>query len=316
MSQLSFASLSPKKRPSRSGKFLEEMDKAIPWQSLTDVIKGHYYDGKKGRKPMSLELMLRIYFLQQWHNLSDPAVEEAIYDRYSFQRFLRIDVMNDVIPDETTILNFRHLLEKHHLTKRIFDQVNSLLANQGMIIKEGTIVDATVIHAPSSTKNQEGKRDPEMSSTKKNGQWHFGMKMHLGVDTRNGLIHTCEGTTAKVSDREMFPDLIHGDEKAYFGDKGYVSDRDKHYARDAGIYWGVLEKRKPGRQLSQKQRRHNRRLSSIRSKVEHPFQVIKHLWGYRKTRYRGLPKNRSQFYTLAVLFNLYRVRKSSCLTGC
>jgi transposase, IS5 family len=176
-------------------------------------------------------------------------------------------------------------------------------------LKEGTIVDATLIAAPSSTKNKEGRRDPEMSSTKKNDQWFFGMNMHIGVDAKSGLIQCCVGTTAKVSDRDPFPELLHEEEQAVFGDKGYVSDNDKHLAREAGIFWGVLDKRQPNQNLSQKQKKRNHRLSSIRSKVEHPFQVIKHLWGYRKTRTRGVRKNQSQFFILAALHNVYRMRK-------
>lgn len=310
MSQLSFASMTVKKRVSRTETFLKEMDQVMPWLEIVKLIRPHYYNGKLGRKPIALELMIKIYCLQQWYNLSDPAMEEAIYDRYSFQKFLGVDVMNDVVPDETTILKFRHLLEEKKLTMQILSLVNVLLAQQGVLLKEGTIVDASLISAPPSTKNKEKKRDPEMSSTKKGNQWHFGMKVHIGVDSKSGLIHSFESTTASVSDRDKFSDLLHGKENAVFGDKGYCSEKDKHFARDAGIYWGVLDKKKPGCNLSSKQKRRNKLLSSIRSKVEHPFHVIKHLWGHRKTRYRGLKKNHSQFCSLAFLYNLYRVRKT------
>ena len=217
--------------------------------------------------------------------------------------------MNDVIPDETTILNFRHLLEDHDLTMKILDTVNSLLEKKGVLLKQGTIVDATLITAPSSTKNKDNKRDPEMSSTKKNGKWHFGMKVHVGTDATSGLIHTIEGTTAKTSDKAMMFDLLHGKEDSVFGDKGYVSREDKKLAREAGIYWGVLDKRGPNKKLSKGQKKKNKRHSSVRSKVEHPFQVIKHLWGHSKVRYKGLKKNCSQFCTLAALHNLYKVRR-------
>lgn len=309
MSQLSFASLSQKKKITRTETFLNEMNRVIPWNELINVILPHYFDGKKGRKPMKLELMIRIYFLQQWFNLSDPSVEEAIYDRISFQRFLKIDLMNEVIPDETTILNFRHLLEKYALTKKFLETVNSLLEKKGVLLRQGTIVDATLITAPSSTKNMKKKRDPEMSSTKKNGQWHFGMKVHIGTDAKSGLVHSIEGTTAKMADKSMLFDLLHGEEDAIFGDKGYVSREDKKLAREAGIYWGVLDKRGPKKKLSKGQKKRNKRLSSVRSKVEHPFQVIKHLWGHSKVRYKGLKKNCTQFFTLAVLYNLYKCRK-------
>jgi len=288
------------------------MDQTIPWRRLIDVIQPYYYDGKAGRKPMKLELMLRTYFLQQWFNLGDPTVEESIYDRISFQKFLRVDLMNDVIPDETTILNFRHLLEKHDLTRKILDTVNSLLEEKGVLLKQGTIVDATLITAPSSTKNNDKKRDPEMSSTKKNGKWHFGMKFHIGADAKSGLIHSIETTTAKTSDKEMLFDLLHGKEDAVFGDKGYVSKKDKRLAREAGIYWGVLDKSGFNKKLSNRQKKRNKRLSSVRSKVEHPFQVIKHLWGHCKVRYKGLMKNCAQFFTLAALYNLYKIRKKEC----
>lgn len=253
--------------------------------------------------------MVKVYCLQQWYNLGDLPMEEAIYDRRSFADFLGIDLMNDPIPDETTILKFRHLLEKNDLPKRIFQLLNSYLEGKGLIVRAGTIVDATIIQAPSSTKNQDKKRDPEMSSTKKNNTYYFGMKAHIGVDSKSGLVHSCEITTAKVADRQMFADLLHGEEKAVFGDKGYVSKEDKYYARDADVFWGVLDRKGPNKELSGKQKKRNKKLSSIRSKVEHPFRVVKHLWGHRKTRYRGLAKNRHQFYMLFGLSNIYMSRK-------
>lgn len=310
MSQLSFASIHQKRKTVSTDTFLKEMDRVIPWEKVLNAIRLYYYDGKKGRKPMKLELMLRIYFLQQWFNLGDPSVEDAIYDRISFQKFLKIDVMLDLIPDETTILNFRHLLEEKALTEKILKVVNTLLEKKGVLLKQGTIVDATLISAASSTKNKDKKRDPEMSSTKKNGNWHFGMKMHIGTDAKNGLIHSIEGTTAKVADNLMLGNLLHGKEEAIFGDKGYVSKKDKRLAREAGMCWAVLDKAGSGRKLSARQEKRNRKLSSVRAKVEHPFQVIKHLWGHRKARYKGLKKNCVQFFTLAALHNLYKVRKS------
>ncbi len=309
MNQLSFASLSQKGKITKIEKFLTEMDQTIPWNTITALIHPYYYRGELGRKPMGLELMLRIYFLQQWFNLGDPTVEEAIYDRNSFQKFLRIDLINDIIPDETTILNFRHLLENYNLTKKILATVISLLEKNGVLIKKGTIVDATIIKASSSTKNRDKKRDSEMSSTKKNGSWNFGMKVHIGIDAKTGLIPNIEGTTAKISDKKMLFELLHGAEDAVFGDKGYVSKKDKRLAREANIYWGVLDKAGPNKKLSNKQKKRNKQLSSVRSKVEHPFQVIKHLWGHSKVRYKGLKKNCAQFFTLAALYNLYKVRK-------
>ena len=309
MSQLSFASLPLKSMKIRAQKFLEEMEQIIPWQQLETIIEPHYPKAGNGRPPMNLLMMIKIYCLQQWYNLSDPAMEEAIYDRLSFLRFLQLDLMLDRVPDETTILKFRHLLEKHNLTAQIFDTVASYLQSKGLLMRKGTIVDATIVQSPSSTKNKEKKRDPEMSSTKKHGQFYFGMKMHTGVDAESGLIHSVEITTAKVHDIKMMPSLLHGEEKAVFGDKGYASDNDKHYARDAEVYWGVLDKKKRNSSLSAKQIKRNKKLSSIRSKVEFPYLIIKRMWGHNKTRYRGLRKNLSQWHMLTALSNLYQARK-------
>lgn len=316
MSQLSFASLRPKtNRPVKSETFLGEMKRIIPWESMCDLIHPFYHNNTTGRPPMDLLLMIRIYCLQQWFCLSDPGAEEAISDRLSFQRFLEIDLMEDRIPDETTILNFRRLLEEHNLTMKLMEAINVFLLEKGLLMKQGTIVDATLIAAPSSTKNQEQKRDPEMSSTRKNGKWHFGMKLHLGVDSSSGLAHSCTVTTAKTSDKTEMPNLLHGEEQAVFGDKGYIGDEDKRKARDVGVFWGVLDKSKPRRKLSSTQKKRNRKLSSIRAKVEHPFHVIKNLWGYWKVRYRGLRKNACQIFMLVGLANIYRMRRK-LLPGC
>ncbi len=311
MSQLSFASLHPKKKNTlRTEQFLKEMREVVPWRKMAHIIKPHYYSNKSGRPAYDLILMIKIHCLQNWYNLGDLAMEEAIYDRRSFAEFLDLDLMLDKIPDETTILNFRHLLERNQLTKELFKMIRKHLEKKGLIMKEGTIVDATIITAPSSTKNQDKERDSEMSSTCKNNSWHFGMKMHIGVDAKSGLVHTVESSTGKVSDREKFADLLHGEEKAVFGDKGYVNKVDKHYARDAGVFWGVLDKRGPGKDLSNRQKKRNIKLSKIRAKVEHPFRVVKALWGHGKVRYKGLEKNTSQFNLLFGLSNLYMVRKS------
>jgi len=238
MSQLSFASLPLKSIKIRTQKFLDEMDQIIPWHKLINIIEPHYPKAGNGRRPMNLFMMTKIYCLQQWYNLSDPAMEEAIYDRISFQRFLQLDLMIDRVPDETTILNFRHLLEKHNLTVQIFVTISNYLQGKGLLMKKVTIVDATIVASPSSTKNKEKKRDSEMSSTKKHGQFYFGMKIHTGVDVDSGLIHSVEITTAKVYDIKIMHSLLHGEEMSVFGDKGYASDKDKHYARDAEVYWG------------------------------------------------------------------------------
>jgi IS5 family transposase len=309
MKQGSFLSLTHNK-PLRCEKFLNEMDEIIPWSKLITPISKHYTEQKTGRKRKELLLMLKIYFLQQWYNLSDPSMEEAIYDRNSFQKFLEIDLLGkETIPDETTILNFRHVLEEHKLQEQLFRIVNKLLEEQGLMMKEGTIVDATIISASSSTKNKDKKRDEEMSSTKKNGKWYFGMKAHIGVDANSGLVHTMESTKAKVHDKKMMDKLFHGKEKAKLGDKAYYDERRKKEARNNEIFWGILDKGKRGKKLSSSQKKKNKKLSSLRAKVEHPFQVIKHLWKHKRVRYKGLSKNTSQFYILFALANLYRVRK-------
>lgn len=287
---------------------MDEMTKVVPWNDISHLIQPHYRENEIGRKRIDLLLLLKIYFLQQWFNLSDPAVEEWIYDRISFQKFLNIDLMDNV-PDETTILNFRHLLEEHQLPEKIFKLVNKLLENKGLLLKEGTIVDATIISAPSSTKNKAKKRDPEMSSTKKNNNYHFGMKAHIGVDTKSGLVHSLETTTAKNSDIGQLEKLLHRKEKSIFGDKAYGRQDDKRAARRKGIFYGITDKGYSNHKLSNKQKSRNKKTSSVRSKVEHPFHTLKCKWGHRKTRYRGIFKNKMQLFTIFALGNIFRVRK-------
>ena len=310
--QTTFASLAwaGKKKQTKREKFLSEMDRVVPWEELLALIEPHYPKAGNGRRPMPLERMVRLYFVQQWYGLSDPGMEEALYDIESVRRFAGIELGEQDIPDETTILNFRHLLEKHHLTEKLLGEVNEYLSEKKLLLREGTIVDATLIAAPSSTKNQDKKRDREMSSTKKGNNYHFGMKVHTGVDSQSGLVHTVKVTTASVHDKQEMAGLLHGKEKAVFGDKGYFSDPDKRSARKTGLYWGVLDKAKSKKRLSHKQKRRNRKLSSIRAKVEHPFRVVKRQFGYVKVRYRGLTKNAAQVFTLFALANLYRVRRA------
>lgn len=306
--QASFLSLVAHKQLRRE-KFLLEMDQVIPWSKMLHAIRPHYHDNVVGRPAKDLQMMLKIYFLQQWYNLSDPMMEEEICDKISFQKFLHIDLLSDTVPDETTILNFRHLLEAHRLQERFLEIVNGLLTERGYFMKKGTIVDATLIAAPSSTKNKEGKRDPEMSQTKKGNQWYFGMKGHIGVDADSGLVHSVETTTAKVADIRMLPVLLTGEEKAVFGDKAYSKEADKQTARKNGVFYGIADRGKSKHPLSSSQRKKNRKHSSVRSKVEHPFHVLKNLWHFRKVRYRGLRKNDLQLHTLFALCNLYLVRK-------
>ena len=293
----------------RGSKFLKEMDLAMPWNKLCSLIEPHYPKAGMGRRPMPLKRMLKIYCLQQWYQLSDPGAEEAIYDRLSFQKFLGLDILSEAVPDETTILKFRHLLEKHNLQEAIFREINAYLTSQGFFLKKGTLMDATIVQAPKSRKNAKKQRDPEMSSTEKHGQRYFGMKSHIGMDVGSGLVHTVVCTRASVSDRACCMDLMHGEEKAYFGDKGYFSDVDKKAARDAGIYWGILDKAKRNHPLSSKQKKRNRVLSKVRSKVEHAFAVLKQRFGYRKVRYKGLYKNSCQLHMLFALGNIYKMRK-------
>lgn len=314
MLQNSFLSLAHQKKL-RCERFLEEMEKIIPWERFCDEIQPFYEEKETGRKRMELLMMLKIYFLQQWYALSDPAAEESLYDRNSFQKFLEIDLLSHRIPDETTILNFRHLLEEHKLQKRFFEVVNELLTSKGLLMKEGTIVDATIIAAPSSTKNKEQKRDPEMSQTKKGNQWYFGMKAHIGSDAKSGIVHHLETTAAKTNDRVPMKQLLHGEERAIFGDKGYYKQEDKRQARAKGILWAVSDRGTRNHPLSSSQRKRNRKFSSVRSKVEHPFGVVKCQWKFVKVRYRGLAKNTMQLFALFSLANLFRVRKALLSTA-
>ena len=307
MTQLSFATLDHQNKKKRTKRevFLDEMDDVVPWVRLSALIAPHYPKVGNGRRPYPLETMLRIYFLQQWYQLSDPGAEEALYDIQSMRAFAGLELGRDAVPDETTILNFRHLLERHELTKALFEAVSEHLEDKGALLRGGTIMDATLIAASPSTKNKSGKRDPEMSQSKKGNQWYFGMKAHVGVDARSGLVHTAGVTTGKTHDAKVMDNLIREDDRAVFADKGYVNENKKRAARRAGVYWGVKDQRKPGRQLSSSQRKRNRRNGSVRAKVEHIFRVLKCQFGYRKVRYRGITKNGAQVFSLLALANLY-----------
>ena len=309
MSQLSLLSIAQYRKTLRCEKFLNQMDQVVPWKKLCAIIKPFHKRPKTGRKPIEIERKLRILCLQQWYNLSDPGVEDAIYDRNSFQKFLSIDILTESVPDETTVCKFRNLLQEHRLFEKILSTINEHLEQKGLLMKEGTAVDATLIAAPSSTKNQSGKRDPEMSSTQKNGKWHFGMKAHIGVDPKTGLVHSLSATTAKVHDTHQFDELLHGEEKAVLGDKGYFKASRKKELRTQGIFCGILDKASRNTPLSSSQIKRNNKLSKARAIVEHPFQVIKCQWNYRKTRYRGIAKNAGQLNLLFGLYNLFRVRK-------
>lgn len=293
----------------RADKFLEEMDKAIPWGKFLGLVCPKYYKKKdnRGRKRADLETLLRVYFLQQWFNLGDLSAEEMVHDRLSFRRFVNIDICETSL-DETTICKFRHFLEEHEIPQKMFGIVNQILEEKQLIVKDGTCVDATIIDAPSSTKNKTGKRDPEMSSTKKGSNYRFGMKASTGVDAKSKLIHTVKTSTAKEHDSQSFEACLHGEEQAVFADKAYVSAEKKRKWRNEGKFWGVQEKATRGKKLSNTQKKKNKKLSGVRAGVEHPFHTIKHLWGYKKVRYKGLYKNTVQIFMLCTLANIHRVR--------
>jgi IS5 family transposase len=289
--------------------FLSEMDQVIPWARLVKLIEPHYPKPGKGRPPTPLERMLRVYFLQQWYNLSDPAAEEALYDSETMRRFVGIEHGQDTIPDESTICLFRHLLEKHRLPDRIFGEVKALLTERGLLMSAGTIVDATIINAPSSTKNENKQRDPEMHQTKKGNQWYFGMKAHTGVDKDSGLVHSVAVSAANLHDSQAMDELLHGREQALWGDSAYQSKQRQQAAEEQGLAWHVNVKASGNRALTETQRKENRERSRVRAIGEHPYRIVKMLWGHAKVRYKGLVKNALQFFTLFALANLYLARR-------
>jgi IS5 family transposase len=282
----------------------------VPWSRLLALIEPHYPKGsdKGGRPPLPLERMFRIYCLQQWYNLSDPGAEEALYDSITMRQFAGVRADDEVIPDESSILNLRRLLERHKLTERVLTEINAHLSERGLFVGKGTIVDATIINAPSSTKNAEKKRDPQMHQTRKGKQWYFGMKMHTGVDDGFGLVHTVRATSANVADVNVFGELLHGGEERVHGDSAYHSRELKARAEACGLEFNVNERGSKHHPLTVRQRARNRRLSRVRAIVEHPYLVVKQLWGHAKVRYRGIAKNLAQMSVLFGLANLYRVR--------
>lgn len=307
---LSMTGYFDKGKKTRRERFLLEMEQVVPWARLHAVIEPHYpkVSAAGGRPPLPLERMFRIYCLQQWYNLSDPGAEEALYDSLTMRRFAGVHTDADVIPDETSILNFRRLLEKHELTARLLAEINAHLSERGLFVGKGTIVDATIINAPSSTKNEHKERDPEMHQTRKGKQWYFGMKVHTGVDVDSGLVHTVQATSANVADVNVLGELLHGQEQSLHGDSAYHSRELQAQAQASGIAFNVNQRGTRTRPLSQAQRARNRRLSRVRAVGEHPFLVVKRLWGHVKVRYRGIAKNLAQMRALFGLANLYRVR--------
>jgi IS5 family transposase len=264
---------------------------------------------------MPLSMMLRIHCLQQWFDLSDPGAEDALYEIESMRRFTGIELGETPVPDETTILNFRRLLEAHQLTAVFMSTINDGLEDKGLLLKGGIMADATLIHAAPSTKNRDKSRDPEMHQTKKGNQWYFGMKIHVGADVDSGVVHTVSVTPANVADITELPNLLREDDRAVFGDAGYVNDHYKRAARRAGVYWGVELKARPKSRLGSSQKRRNRKHSSIRSRVEHLFRVIKCQFGHTRVRYKGLAKNAAQVFMLVGLANLISSERSSWHDG-
>lgn len=316
MKQISFAQAEHqnKKKVTRRERFLAQMEALVPWQRLIEALSPSYFPnsaGKRGRPPIGLERMLRIYFLQQWYALADEALEDAIYDSQAMRDFVGIDLAIESVPDATTLLRFRHMLEKHALTQRIFEEINAHLAEKGLFMREGTIVDATIVAAAPSTKNKAKQRDPEMKQTKKGNQWYFGMKAHIGVDAVTGLTHSVAATSANVADVTMAGALVREDDKRVYGDAGYTGMW-KHLgeekdAPDSKCY--VAAKRGAIKKMDDSPMKTmllaiEKAKASIRAKVEHPFHVIKNLFGYRKVRYKGLAKNQAQLFSLFGLANL------------
>ena len=299
---------SAKKKVTKREQFLAEMNAVVPWAELTALIAPHYPTATgRGRPPIPLPRMLRIYFLQHWFNLSDPGAEEALYDSEAMRRFVGLELGDDAFPDETTILHFRHLLERHQLTEAMFALVRELLTEQGLLMKQGTIVDATIIHAPSSTKNARHARDPEMKPTRKGNTWYFGMKVHVGTDLQ-GRVHTLTATHAAVNDLTVLPELLHGEERALYGDRGYWKEADRQDAEAHGVKYRVNRRGTELHPVTARWTAINQARSRIRAHVEHPFLVVKRLWGFEKVRYRGLAKNLARAFAAFALANLYLVR--------
>jgi IS5 family transposase len=300
------AEFATKKKTTRREKFLARMEEVIPWKQLLAVIEPHYPKGERGRPPVGLERMLRVYFLQQWYGLADEALEDALYDSQALQQFARIDLSAEGVPDATTLLHFRHRLETHDLCKGLFRAINADLTARGLLLREGTLVDATLIAAPPSTKNKERKRDPEMHQTKKGNQWYFGMKAHIGADRDSKLVHTVVVTAANVADITRTAELLHGQEKQVHADAGYtgVEKRAEIVAMERKIDWQIAGKRGAIKAMAEGIQAVEKAKASVRAFVEHPFHIVKNIFRHRKVRYRGLAKNGHQLYTLFGLANV------------
>jgi IS5 family transposase len=302
-------------RKSRRELFLDEMEKVVPWSALEALVRPHYAKAGNGRQPVGLSIMLRTYFVQQWFNLSDPGVEDLLYESPVIRRFIGVDLGIAAAPDETTVLRFRHLLEQHDLGGMMLDAVNVHLEAKGIKIQTGTIVDATIIHAPSSTKNDAGKRDPEMHQTKKGNQWYFGLKAHIGVDAKEGHVHSLATSAANVADMHMLPDLLHGEERKVWGDAGYQGQTEAIKEAAPKAQDMTCRRTKFKDYVDELQKKKNRSKSSVRAKVEHPFRIVKRIFGFDKVRYRGIAKNHNRLCANFALANLYMHRKRLAVLG-
>jgi len=308
-----------KKKQTRQDKFLAEMEQVVPWAWLVERLRPLYPKGERGRPPIGLERMLRIHFLQQWYGLADGAMEDALYDSQALRGFAGIDLTVAAVPDETTIRNFRHWLEQHELSQALFAEVSAMLEERGLLMRQGTIVDATIIAAPSSTKNKSKARDPEMHQTKKGNQWHFGMKAHIGVDVASGVVHTVKGTAANEADINQMAAVLHGAEEDVFADAGYTGADKRPEHEDRDVCWNIAIKRSIIKALPRGLRDLaepiERALAQIRAWVEHPFHIVKNRFRHKKLRYRGLAKNTAQLHTLFALANLVTIKKTLLAQG-
>ena len=298
------------RKPTRRDEFLQTMEAIVPWPGLCSVIEPYYPKGVGGRPPIGLERMLRIHFIQHWFNLADLACEEALYDSASLRRFVGIDLGTEPVPDATTMLKFRRLLNDYKLGEKLFAKVGEVLQASGFKVKTGTIVDATIIGAPSSTKNADKARDPEMHQVRKGQQWYFGMKLHIGVDSQSGLAHSAVVTSANVHDKHPLPELLHGAERRVYGDNAYSSQKELIASKAPGArdFTNARAKNHRG-EVDEAVRAKNRNKSRIRARVEHVFGVLKRLWGFSKVRYRGLAKNATRAFTALALANIYLGRR-------
>jgi IS5 family transposase len=312
MKQITFDTLNgfeKHQKITRRAQFLAEMNQVVPWARLLALIEPYYPKAGNGRPPKGLEIMLRMYFLQHWFNLSDPAAEEALYDSLAMRAFVGIDLGRDAAPDETTLLKFRHLLEKHRLGDQLFAEINAHLVKRGIAINKGTIMDATIIAAPSSTKNADKARDPEMHQTKKGNQWHFGMKGHIGVDSKSSMIHSAAVTPANTHDSQVTEHLLRGNETRVWGDSAYSRQGEKIKSKAPHAQDFTNEKGYRNAPLTDEQKAKNKTKSKVRAAVEHPFLTIKQLFKFNKVSYRGLAKNAHRFFVACGLANLHRARK-------